>query len=277
MCLGTLTHHMHHDVRTPMIVDPDVEHPTIYANPQHTSYHRCEIQLPESLEGLLIGDCVVCPDHSCCIAIGKIDMCDYFRKYFCNTAGEYTGDEPDGCKYLVLEHRHKRLDYLGVPHEFLPKVCCPSTWRAEINELHRDWAQWFGRDNAEFQHWRKQEDWDEGFYSACEKLYTRALDAEIHHLVYIDLFNLCSAEDPRVVTAEENWRLAKGMVADQQDEIFSLLDLSEDSRCKYPISHSPEDAGSEYTDSKGTDPESSFDSTNSECLREIAKKAMRQQ
>ncbi|KAI4870991.1 hypothetical protein F4820DRAFT_463239 [Hypoxylon rubiginosum] len=239
MCQGIVTHHMHHDVRTPIIIDTDTEDPPIYSSTLGTRYHRCEIESQTPRQQFMGKEWPLCLYHSCCIPVGEVEWCEYFRKHFFNPSGKYANKKPNECRDFVVEYRHERLDYLGDPLAY-PDVIYPTTWRPEIKEQHIDWARLFRREHAEFQYWRKQEDWDQQIYIAAEDLYTLAQDANNSFLVYCDLISSREPEDPLVVAAEDNMIRAETLLADQKDIVSQLIKWAASSLCRPPSSTSSE-------------------------------------
>ncbi|RYP66825.1 hypothetical protein DL769_005920 [Monosporascus sp. CRB-8-3] len=134
MCRRIIIHRMHHDVRTPMTLDPDshshshshshadadAAQPsgrTYYANPLRTSYHRCEVSLPPPGQWVLnsggIRRAGACEYHSCCAPVVETRLCTA-------ALGEprpphqLLDIEPEECERFVLEHRHHRLECFGM-------------------------------------------------------------------------------------------------------------------------------------------------------------------
>ncbi|KAI0019179.1 hypothetical protein F4780DRAFT_780711 [Xylariomycetidae sp. FL0641] len=74
MCRKVIIHHMHHDVATPMVLDPISSNPTQYENPTHTNHHRCELALPLP-GGWLLNSPRGCAWHSCCLPEEQVEWC----------------------------------------------------------------------------------------------------------------------------------------------------------------------------------------------------------
>ncbi|KAK8069823.1 hypothetical protein PG994_006439 [Apiospora phragmitis] len=112
MCRRTVVHRMHHDVRTPVVLDIDGgEGAPLYAHPFRTTKHVCDINIGQSLaymrlpiqagEGTETGEPHPCDYHSCCVCLHVIDRC--------RNAGE-DQPEPEECAGFTLEHRHAQLN-----------------------------------------------------------------------------------------------------------------------------------------------------------------------
>ncbi|KAI6084142.1 hypothetical protein F4821DRAFT_243339 [Hypoxylon rubiginosum] len=226
---------MHHDVRKPMIIDPESEYPLIFANPLKTSYHKCEISAPKPGSTLLESHYPTCHWHSCCIPEAKIEFCDWFQDNICNDQGEY---DPMGCMYGIDEHRYVPLEYLGDPSAYADlEYPVIATWDDDIYELHCDFPHLFQRERLEFQQWRIEEEWDQEYFSECELLYTRLADVGIHHEVYLHMLGQYPRGHPMLLEGWKNVERSSELLAKQQDEVVFLQNLAKDSRCKSPLAY----------------------------------------
>lgn len=120
MCRTTFKHYMHHDVRTPVVlnVDDGGEDASLYAHPWRTSTHTCNIDIGHSFKHL--GICIdaesgrprLCEYHSCCVCHVVVERC---AAASCGDASADAGEEdlpePEECDHFVLEHRHGRLGF----------------------------------------------------------------------------------------------------------------------------------------------------------------------
>ncbi|KAL7622465.1 hypothetical protein AAE478_007971 [Parahypoxylon ruwenzoriense] len=199
MCRRTIIHRMHHDVRTPIIIDAVAPTPTVFAHPRRTQFHRCELSLPVpghvSLDGF-----PCCEYHSCCIPTQEIEHCDSapktrVLKVLRGKAGKKrryayydVKQEPETCPHFVLEHRHERLEYLGEPDAYPQDY--PATWREDVHELERDWFSWF----AHSEDYRIR--WEDGFFDRCALLHTLQTDAEVRAGNVYDLSQYWPPWDP---------------------------------------------------------------------------------
>ncbi|KAI1760646.1 hypothetical protein GGR53DRAFT_74279 [Hypoxylon sp. FL1150] len=240
MCRHIITHQMHHDVRRPMVIDPETDHPLVFANPLRTSHHQCEVSMPKPGSTVLESHFPTCRWHSCCIPETKVEFCDWFQDNVCNDEGNY---DPFGCMYRIEEHRHVPLEYLG-DREAYADLTYPviATWDRNIYELNCNWAHWFHRESFEFQQWCIEEGWDEEYYSACELLYTQSADVEIHHAVYFDMLMKYPAGHAMVSAAWQNIERATDSLEKQKEEVAYLLQLARDSRCRPPLAYDDYDS-----------------------------------
>ncbi|KAI1175659.1 hypothetical protein F4777DRAFT_578792 [Nemania sp. FL0916] len=184
MCKRIITHHMHHDVATPIIIDPLSHNPTVYANPLRTNFHRCELSLP-SKRWLLNTPLEKCPYHSCCLPHTQIVYCPTVLAYMQHGSsgsgrGSYGWREPEECFAFALEHHHMRLPYFGDEcaysyHHNSYSYSVPATWRGLANLRDSGWDPDFvhhGR--AEQQGLREK--WEEFLFAECEKLHILTQD-----------------------------------------------------------------------------------------------------
>ncbi|KAK8023165.1 hypothetical protein PG991_007046 [Apiospora marii] len=122
MCRKTYQHYMHHDVRTPVVLDVDGDEDTLsYAHPWRTTTHTCDVDIGYSLNHLGIhidagvddendgntepGKPGLCIYHSCCVCRIVVERCDEAG------AGGDDLPEPEECLWFVLEHRHAQLRF----------------------------------------------------------------------------------------------------------------------------------------------------------------------
>ncbi|KAI1343150.1 hypothetical protein F5Y15DRAFT_429113 [Xylariaceae sp. FL0016] len=210
MCRKIITHHMHHDVASPMIIGPLSESAPIYANPLHTNWHRCEVTIPPRGFRLSGGECMhICEYHSCCTPSKEIEWCEDMVAEL-----EQYEVEPEACELFTLVHHHERLEYFGLPDLFQEPV--PTTWRylAQIRCHGPDWMPDFAHDG-----WERIR-FEEIFFAQCEKLYLTAHDALIHYNVSLDL-----AMDERLAAQADSyfWR-AKQADFEQRKIVSDMLD-----------------------------------------------------
>ncbi|KAI2628197.1 hypothetical protein GGS21DRAFT_247236 [Xylaria nigripes] len=179
MCRRLITHRMHHDVATPMIIDPIAFSPILYANPLRTPPHRCELE-STPLELMFSRPVERCIYHSCCIPRDSIQYCVAFLYDYSDDENDSDYDldfEPEECPDFVLEHHHERLPYFGHPEFYMESI--PASWR-NLVYLRADRADWF----PAFAHnSAKRVRWEAAFFEACEKLFIFEADAQTIYLV----------------------------------------------------------------------------------------------
>ncbi|KAI0483437.1 hypothetical protein F4859DRAFT_399290 [Xylaria cf. heliscus] len=150
MCRRIITHRMHHDVATPMLIDPFSSTPIIYANPLRTNFHRCELTPPPGAR-----QAAECPYHTCCIADERID--------YCASVGDSAAVEPEECPSFALEHRHERLPYFGDAGAYDTAV--PATWQDMVRARGSNAHLFLGFATP------SREAWEWEYFIECEKLY----------------------------------------------------------------------------------------------------------
>jgi len=250
MCRKIITHYMHHDVASPMIVDSISSNPPIFANPLHTNFHRCELQFPPP--GWATG-WAPCPYHSCCIPHVREEYCaavladmdqrnnDYDEEFYDEDTEEYCDNdetsnygyydpEPEECDGFVLEHQHIELPYFGKSPELLqspqsysynyPASVVPATWRGlyriEGDLLQEKYFPGFSHSPADAARWQ------EVTYAECEKLYTlendvavlRAASKDIGMYGPTDTREYVSRARTKVLDAEEQLQAQRRLVHD---------------------------------------------------------------
>jgi hypothetical protein len=247
MCRKIITHHMHHDVASPMIIDSISSNPAIFANPLHTNFHRCELQFPPPG---WTRDWTECSYHSCCIPHVRDEYCaavlakmdqhnnDYDEEYYDEDAEEnyddnaigddsYYDPEPEECDGFVLEHQHIELRYFGECPE-LPRLqygsgaalVDPATWRG-LYRIEGELQQakhfpGFNHSSADAARWQ------EVTYAECEKLYTLETDAAVLRAALKDLgvYGPADARDcvsrarAKILDAEEQLQAQRRLVHD---------------------------------------------------------------
>ncbi|KAI1823528.1 hypothetical protein F4861DRAFT_539965 [Xylaria intraflava] len=176
MCRRIITHHMHHDVAAPMIIDPVASNPTIYANPLRTNYHQCELSLSPPA-WLLNSPVKKCTYHSCCAPEEEVEFC---AELLASLDGDYDA-EPEECANFVLEHHHGRLPYFGHEEDYDDSV--PATWRG-LENIRARRPEWFP-DFAHDPQYRAR--WEETCFMACERLCVLEADAQMLFAVSVDL------------------------------------------------------------------------------------------
>lgn len=210
---------MHHDVRSPMITDINDEFPSIYVNPRHTRHHRCELSW-ESLGNWLLNTPVpTCPYHSCCAPKVEIEFCPHFRQLVTDDFEDYFVEgefEPEECEYFQLDHRHERLEYLGVPNATEIVGELPATWHENFKYICGDWEEGFGRDRKHLPEWERRT------FLACERLYVLESDANKHFSTYFDLSCFWPEGHPFRKTAKENVERAQAKIIEQKRQIYAL-------------------------------------------------------
>ncbi|RYP26559.1 hypothetical protein DL768_011699 [Monosporascus sp. mg162] len=174
MCRKVIIHRMHHDVRTPMTLDPDSHShshsyadadadadaaqpsgQTYYANPLRTSYHQCEVSLPPPGQWLLnsggIRGAGACEYHSCCAPVVETRLCAAALGAPRPPHG-LLDIEPEECEGFVLEHRHHRLECFGMApglwyhsddddgHYYYPQEHCDSGSDDRFRDRSRSWT-----------------------------------------------------------------------------------------------------------------------------------------
>ncbi|KAJ8121717.1 hypothetical protein ONZ43_g1906 [Nemania bipapillata] len=219
MCRRIITHYMHHDVATPMILDPVATKPVIYANPLHTNYHRCELMLPP-LNLLLNSHVEKCPYHTCCMPHVQVEYCRDVLAYL-EHEGEGESFEPEECEGFILEHHHKMLLYFG--NEFAYREVIPATWRnlASTRGENPDWLPCFAHEP------KNRPDWEEKFFAECEKLYTLENDATVLGATLQDLTNSGSGEMLRA--AKYQILKIESTLHEQRRLVFDLLEWASES------------------------------------------------
>ncbi|KAI0113315.1 hypothetical protein F4814DRAFT_440648 [Daldinia grandis] len=218
MCRRTITHYMHHDVRQLMITGLAHEGHTVYANPLRTTFHQCEIGTPIPDQWLLNNPFPTCKYHSCCQASSKTDYCPDFIKDLleASCSGDDESElEPEECPQFILEHRHKRLEYLGQPESY--PTDCPATWDEGVEELAE----------ISFPYFRQSKEKLAGFATAlflsCEEYYQLERDAETMFLVYCDFANSLPRGDPRIAIAEASVLSLQDKLTQKKNELFSRM------------------------------------------------------
>ncbi|RYO89399.1 hypothetical protein DL766_010426 [Monosporascus sp. MC13-8B] len=145
MCRRIIIHRMHHDVRSPMMLDPDSHSHShshanadaaqppgrpYYANPLRTSYHQCEVSLPPAGQMLLnsggIRRAGACEYHSCCAPLVETRLCAAALGAP-RPPHELLDIEPEECEHFVLEHRHHHLNCFGM---------APGLWYDDDDDSH---------------------------------------------------------------------------------------------------------------------------------------------
>jgi hypothetical protein len=219
MCRRIITHCMHHDVAAPMIMDPVAPNPIIYANPLRTNYHRCELNLPP-LEWLLNSPVEKCPYHTCCVPHVEVEYCRDFLVCL-EYEGEEENFEPEECEMFILEHHHKQLPYFG--NECAYREAIPATWRhlACIRRGKPDWYPGFAHDP------KYRTDWEEKFFSECEKLYTLENDTAILCAALQDLTKFGSWDTVRVAKAQI--LETESILHEQRRLVFDLFEWASES------------------------------------------------
>ncbi|KAI2602105.1 hypothetical protein GGR54DRAFT_553534 [Hypoxylon sp. NC1633] len=254
MCKKTYVHRMHHDVRTPMIMNPHSESQPIYANPRHTSYHRCEVTKPKPGQWLLnkpwpfeVGphchspswqiqtatnldqdhehahydDNDACEYHSCCMPEVFLEICGHFHqtRAYLEEMGSPDHD-PEDCEYFTSEHRHERLAYFGHPNAYYPDLY-QATWRKDMEEIECRWLPWFKRDPRELSKWENV------LFSRCEKMYRLEKDARTQFLVYRDLTKFWPPGDPQLKIAEQGVESVQTELDKKKKDVTLLLNWSQ--------------------------------------------------
>ncbi|KAH9997815.1 hypothetical protein F4779DRAFT_636178 [Xylariaceae sp. FL0662B] len=237
MCRKTIIHQMHHDVRTPMIIDPTTTSPPVYANPRRTKYHVCELALPVPGQ-MLLNSKPSCKYHSCCIPAFEVEYClerfpvepvsstmfqsSQDRKSAIEQDSDLESDSesdysessvPEECTYFVLTHRHVRMPYFGDESAYVEEY--PATW-ADIKEPGSDWITWC-LDCAGC---------EVPFYFECEKLYQLEKDVQTLLKVMMDLSHTRPPSSRQRATAELSLLRAEGWLNYQRMVVFGLLDLA---------------------------------------------------
>ncbi|KAI1211397.1 uncharacterized protein F4807DRAFT_37490 [Annulohypoxylon truncatum] len=214
MCRRILTHYMHHDVRSPMLLDPAAENAPVYANPLHTRFHRCEVSRPLPGQWLLGSPFPTCEYHSCCVLVREVEFCADFHAWVCGTLGMDDDEdidehcEPEQCVNFVLEHRHEKLSYFGHPEAYLWNRY-PATWREDLLEVEN----------------RRRMPWaDEELFLEGEKLYTLEQDAKTQFLVYRDLFKVWPKGHDQMQHAQFNVEQAQTLLLEQKENVARLID-----------------------------------------------------
>lgn len=112
---------MHHDVRVPMMLpDPSGSSLHMYANPLRTVYHRCEVPVSSTVAVSTPASNhhqqrqQPCPYHSCCAPFTERRLCTAALEVARRDDGDTCDIEPEECERFVLEHRHHRLERLGM-------------------------------------------------------------------------------------------------------------------------------------------------------------------
>ncbi|CAJ2505730.1 Uu.00g131240.m01.CDS01 [Anthostomella pinea] len=208
MCRKNIIHQMHHDVSTPIIIDPVTANPTVYANPLRTKHHQCEIS--HSNQWLPNTSQPRCGYHSCCIPYVEIEWCDH---------EEDDMMEPEECEFFSLQHHHTRLEYLGHPAAFFDS--CPATWQnlSQMRWERPDWFPWFAH------HASERAGWEEMYFRECEKLYTAEQDARMLAAVAWDLeCSDVSWGQPIAATAKGNLLRAERVLLEQREVVFLLAE-----------------------------------------------------
>ncbi|KAI2472849.1 hypothetical protein F4781DRAFT_291996 [Annulohypoxylon bovei var. microspora] len=229
MCRRILTHHMHHDVRTPMILDPSASNPALYANPRATPFHQCELRPPAPSQWLLGSGFPSCAYHSCCSVGVDVEFCAEYCAQLCQTFGiadpEAMACEPEECALFVAEHRHERLEYFGRPDAY-PRGWLPATWREDLRDVDCGWHAWFRRDVAHLGRW------EELFFYECEHLHTLEQDAKTQFLVYRDLARFWPRGHRELVTAEANVEQAQKVLLEQKENVTRLMNWAQGLPCE---------------------------------------------
>ncbi|KAI0169305.1 hypothetical protein GGR52DRAFT_574524 [Hypoxylon sp. FL1284] len=208
MCRGIITHYMHHDVRSPMIIDPFSNHAQVWDNPRHTSYHRCEISAPTPNSTLLESFWPLCTYHSCCNPVLEVHYRDHFRELFWDASGTFIGQNRTDCIFYVEEHEHERYEYLGHPNAFLSAgISCPAPWRQGIQTLDPSWS---GRRSANHNDWTRTVDWYDRFFNDGEVLFRLTVNTDTHYLVSLDLAGNSSPDDR--VSLENLWQAQLNLI-----------------------------------------------------------------
>ncbi|KAI0382234.1 hypothetical protein F5Y04DRAFT_280018 [Hypomontagnella monticulosa] len=221
MCRTILAHHMHHDVRPPMITDIESQIPVIHINPRHTCYHQCELSWESLGYWLLNTPTPTCPYHSCCALVVEQEFCSHFRDLV--TEGdeeeEFLEDEfePEECEYFVLEHRYERFEYLGYPREAIQILGeIPATWNEHFREVSGGWGSFFKRDR------KLMAEWERIIFLACERLYWLEEDSSKHFLAYYDLYEFWPRDHPYIKAAEANVDRVQAKISEQKKQIYTL-------------------------------------------------------
>ncbi|KAI5917335.1 hypothetical protein F4810DRAFT_716558 [Camillea tinctor] len=256
MCRRVITHHMHHDVRQPMIIDACAPNdPPVFVNPLNTPSHTCEIAWPQAQ--WLLNKPRSCSYHTCCLPQVDIEFCADAKGAFiedqdCGSELDGYSDylkeeiavelEPEECPAFSLVHRYEQLSYFGIPEAFNPSsdiFFSPNgygspvgTWRGDLLEItygDDDWCPWFEHDAM----YRPQ--WESVFFKECEKLYQAEVDARIQDAVMTDLTDAANDAYDRGVpfcsqynyyenstTAFHNLLRADQVLADQKKLVIEL-------------------------------------------------------
>ncbi|KAJ2996041.1 hypothetical protein NUW58_g1103 [Xylaria curta] len=225
MCRRIMTHYMHHDVASPMVIDVFGNEPQIYANPLRTNFHRCELELmrppQQPLQWLLNTPLETCPYHSCCLPHLQVEYCDdiYHDKEW-----EEDSLEPEECHNFILEHHHECLPYFGgeLPAHY-EKI--PATWRG-LARLRGGIEDWF----PEFSHDPKHRAaWEAGCFAECEKLYNLENDLETLVAVAQDLAESRPACPRRILKGAQNQVLVlEEELAKQRRLVFHQFEWASD-------------------------------------------------
>ncbi|KAI1454405.1 hypothetical protein F4805DRAFT_321142 [Annulohypoxylon moriforme] len=209
MCKRILTHHMHHDVRTPMILDPSVENPSVYANPCHTRFHKCELCQTSPGQWLLASPLPLCRYHSCCLLTIQVHYCDEVYALISSSVNAdemHRRHQPEQCVNFALEHRHLRLPYLGHPEDYLVDQY-PATWREDLLDVEGDWPNLS----------------DETLFAECEMLYQLEEDAKTQFLVYRDMFWFWPRGHEQMEAARFNVEQAQSLLLEQKANVARIM------------------------------------------------------
>ena len=200
---------MHHDIRTPLIVDYLSPEARVYANPLRTCHHRCEVDLVRIRRdlGLPAYGKLLCEYHDCCLVREEVWSCPQYPRVAAAATeeeeeekeeeGEDEGGEPEECEAFVLEHRHTPLHtwevvarwaaMAGAPE---PGVLPVGLWQpyAEL-AWDRDWRPVYHQDRRLYPRWQ------EAVFALGEQLHRRRADRDVHEAVLLDITRCPAAAD----------------------------------------------------------------------------------
>jgi hypothetical protein len=208
MCRRIITHHMHHDVAAPMIMDPISKSPVTCANPLRTNFHRCELSPPPP-NWMLNTPILKCRYHSCCVPYERVEHCADLLAYL-DVEGEEDSLEPEECDAFILEHHHERLPYFG--HEAVYDEPTLATW-GNVAHIRGNNPDWFPHFAHEPYHRAK---WEKAFFTESERLCTLVNDARILHEYTQDLIYSDSCSWNMVRDARANYLKAEGALLAQR-------------------------------------------------------------
>ncbi|KAI0887898.1 uncharacterized protein GGS22DRAFT_90337 [Annulohypoxylon maeteangense] len=209
MCKRILTHNMHHDVRTPMLLDPFSETAPIYSNPRHTHFHKCELCLVKPEDWPLSCPFPICTLHSCCVLVNTVSYCEEFWTRMRTSLGNADIEEqcePEQCARFALEHRHVRFPYLGRAYAY-PTDPCPATWREDLLEVQGDSQGWM----------------DGVLFAECEMLHRLEEDAKTQFLVYRDLARFWPKGHDQMQVAKFNVEQAQTLLLQQKESVSRTM------------------------------------------------------
>ncbi|GAW23517.1 hypothetical protein ANO14919_130760 [Xylariales sp. No.14919] len=216
MCRRIITHYMHHDVATPMIVDPTAPRPIIYANPLHTTVHSCEVP-PPSPDWLLDTPIERCQYHSCCITRERIEHCEPIH----DMLEEDEEFLPEECDQFTLEHHHVHFPCLGDEGTSCSSgEASPATWRhlESIRGKYSNWFPQFARDPM----YRPK--WEINLFPECEKLYVSECNTLARYATMQELIVNNSAPWSEVQAARAEFLKAEEEHHEQRKVVFGYFE-----------------------------------------------------